>query len=101
MKRGEEAEFSVIAESFNNLEEEDSFKDEEIIKSIKDYDPKRNLYFNVQLHSLVKVEDWYKDGTTLMRTLRSGGKGRSPYADSTIKCKYVAEIKHFCSKNES
>lgn len=88
MKRGEEAEFSVIAESFNNPEEEDSFKDEEIIKSIKDYDPKRNLYFNVQLHSLVKVEDWYKDGTTLMRTLRQGGKGRSPYADSTIKSKF-------------
>jgi hypothetical protein len=70
MKRGEEAEFTVIAESLNNSAEEDSIRDEEIVKKIKDHDPKKNIYFNVKLHSLVKVEDWYKDGSTLMRTLR-------------------------------
>lgn len=43
---------------------------------------------DVKFESLVKVEDWYKDGTTLVKTLRKGGKGRSPYADSTIKCKF-------------
>jgi len=38
MKRGEEAEFSVISDTFNNPDEEDSFKDEEFTKLIKDFD---------------------------------------------------------------
>lgn len=51
---------------------------------LPDYDPKKDLYLNVKLQKLVKVEDWYKDGSTMVRTLRSGGKGRSAYSDSTI-----------------
>lgn len=33
---------------------------------------------------MTKTEDWFKDGTTKVRTLRRG-KGRNPYIDSTVK----------------
>jgi hypothetical protein len=33
---------------------------------------------------LTKTEDWFKDGTTTVRTLRKG-RGRNPYIDSTVK----------------
>lgn len=33
---------------------------------------------------LAKLEDWFKDGSTMVRTLRKG-KGRNPYTDSTVK----------------
>ena len=87
MKVGEHSEFTVIAEQFNT-QDEDSFNDDILPSQITDYDSKKNLYVDVKFESLVKVEDWYKDGTTLVKTLRKGGKGRSPYADSTIKCKF-------------
>ena len=38
---------------------------------------------DITLKSLIKVESWYTDNSTMMRTLRKG-KGRSPYTDSTI-----------------
>ncbi len=88
MKRGEVAEFTVIANQFNT-QDEDSFKDSVLPGLIRDYDPAKDLYLQITLDSLVKVEDWFKDGTTLVRTIRKGGKGRSPYADSTVKCKLI------------
>ena len=36
------------------------------------------------MNQLVKIEDWFKDNSTILRTFRKG-KGRSPYIDSTIK----------------
>jgi hypothetical protein len=88
LKRGEKAEFTVIAALFNNPSDEDSFKDEVLPTLLPNYDPSKNLYVSCELKSLMKVEDWYKDGTTMVKILRKGAKGRSPYADSTIKCKY-------------
>ena len=85
MKRGEQAEFTVVASQFNNKNEEDSFTDTVITEKIPGYNPEKDLYVTVKLNSLIKVEDWYKDGRTLVKTLRKGGKGRSPYADSTIQ----------------
>lgn len=42
----------------------------------------------IELINLYKVEDWYNnDRSTTMKTLRKG-KGRNPYTDSEIKCKY-------------
>ena len=84
MKRGEVAEFTVIHEQFNNDQQEDSFTDIVLPPLIPGYDPHKNLYVRCELKSLVKVEDWYKDGTTKVKTIRQGAKGRSPYADSTI-----------------
>jgi len=40
----------------------------------------------------VKTEDWFKDGSTMVKTIRSGGKGRSPYADSDIKLRLKVEV---------
>lgn len=56
---------------------------------LKGFDEDRDLLFIVELINLYKVEDWYNnDRTTTMKTLRKG-KGRTPYADSDIKCKYT------------
>ena len=85
LKRGEEAEFTVIAELFNNQDDEDSFTDDYFPSLVKNYDAKQDLFLTIKLIRLTKVEDWYKDGSTLVKTIRSGGKGRSPYADSTTK----------------
>ena len=37
---------------------------------------------------MVKVEDWYKDGTTFKRVLKKG-KGAQPNADSEVKGKML------------
>lgn len=47
-----------------------------------------DLVVEIELVSLVKVEDWFKDGSTFKRTLRKG-KGSSPQYDSTIKSKTI------------
>jgi hypothetical protein len=87
MKRGQKAEFTIVHDQFNNTEIDDGFFDSVLPTQIPGYDSSKDLFVTVTLHKLTKVEDWYKDGTTLVRTLRKGGKGRSPYADSDIKRK--------------
>lgn len=42
------------------------------------------LFFQIKLNKLIKIEDWFKDESTIVKTLRKG-KGRNPYIDSTIK----------------
>ena len=49
-----------------------------------DYDEGKPLFAHMHLHRLTKTEDWFKDETTMVRTIRKG-KGRSPYTDSTVK----------------
>ena len=44
----------------------------------------------LELHTLIKVEDWYKDGTTFKKILRKG-KGDQPNSDSVVKCKFTAQ----------
>ena len=45
----------------------------------------------MELTKLIKVEDWYNDRTTIMRTLRKG-KGRNPYTDSEIYFRMKIEV---------
>jgi len=53
----------------------------------ENFDKEKDLYIETELISLIKVEDWFKDGgSTIKRTLRKG-KGKSPSSDSTIKGK--------------
>jgi hypothetical protein len=33
---------------------------------------------------VVKIEDWFKDGNTIVKNLRKG-RGRNPFIDSSIK----------------
>lgn len=89
MKKGEKCEFTVHPNYINSTEEE-NFED----KTLNDllggsFDNQKELYIDIKLLSLSKVEDWYKDGSTLVKTLRKGGKGRSPYSDSLIKRKQL------------
>ena len=41
------------------------------------------ITFHIELSRLTKIEDWFKDGTTIIKTLRNG-TGRNPYTDSTV-----------------
>ena len=45
----------------------------------------------MELTKLIKVEDWYNDRTTIMRTLRKG-KGRNSYTDSEIYFRMKIEV---------
>ena len=55
---------------------------------IEGWDKAKDLLFVIELLNLFKVEDWYdNDRTVTMKTLRKG-KGRNPYTDSEIKCKW-------------
>jgi hypothetical protein len=59
------------------------------MSTFKSFDKEKDLLFIIELINLYKVEDWYNnDRSTTMKTLRKG-KGRTPYSDSDIKCKYV------------
>ncbi len=78
--------------SMLNTAEEDAIQDAVLPNLISNYDNTKDVYFQIHLQTLLKVEDWYKDGTTLVKTIRKGGKGRSPYADSTIKLRLKAEV---------
>ena len=48
------------------------------------YDSDEPVFAHVTLHNLIKIEDWFKDSTTIVKTLRKG-KGRNPFVDSTVK----------------
>ena len=85
MKRLENSRFTV---NKTYWEDDDLFGDEKLLELLKDtpFDSKVDLQADIQLLKLIKVEDWYGDGTAVMRTLRRG-KGRNPYTDSDIWCK--------------
>ena len=82
MKRLENSRFTV---NKTYWEDDDLFGDEKLLELLKDtpFDSKVDLQADIQLLKLIKVEDWYGDGTAVMRTLRRG-KGRNPYTDSDI-----------------
>ena len=87
LKRGEKCKVE-IKNSFVQEEDPDL---EEILKECKQddeslYDPSKPLFAHVELLRLVKMEDWFKDGSTIAKTLRKG-KGRSPYTDSVVKAR--------------
>jgi len=43
------------------------------------------LIVDLEMHSFVKVDDWYKDGTVLKRMLRKGHGSDIPFTDATVK----------------
>ena len=58
-----------------------------LFEGVEGWDPSKSFIMEIRLHEIIKVEDWYGDKSTMMRKLRRG-KGRSPYSDSTIYCKW-------------
>ena len=55
------------------------------------YDQSLPLFAHVHLARLAKLEDWFKDGSTIVRTLRKG-RGRNPYTDSTVKFRMEIQV---------
>ena len=89
MKRGEQSRFTVMPDFLN--EEEDEGMEEFLSASTQSWDKARPFVLDLQLVNLTKVEDWYSDKTTIMRTLRKG-KGRNAYSDSTIYFRIKIEV---------
>ena len=88
MKRGEKSRFT-ISEQF--LEENEDEGMEEFFAEVPAWDKTKTFVIDLELTKLIKVEDWYKDKTTVMRTLRKG-KGRNPYTDSLISFRIKIEV---------
>jgi hypothetical protein len=55
------------------------------------YDESKPLFVMAEMVRLVKIEDWFKDGTTIVRTLRKG-KGRNIYVDSTVSIRLSISV---------
>lgn len=77
MKRGEKAKIEIKKTFIPN-------EDSELVALLgEDYDHDKTIFAFVHLKRLVKTEDWFKDGSTLVKTLRKG-KGRNPFIDSEV-----------------
>ena len=87
MKRGESSRFTVMPDFFTENEDEGMI---EFFEGTS-WDKTKPFVIDMQLNKLVKVEDWYGDRTTMMRTLRKG-KGRNAYTDSTIYFRIKVEV---------
>ena len=73
-----------VRSSFAPQEDKDLVELLEKSESKQKYNPEAALFMEFNLLRLTKTEDWFKDGTTLVRTLRKG-RGRNPFIDSTVK----------------
>ena len=79
MKRGEKSRFIVSQEFLAENEDEGM----EAFFEGTPWDKNNFFVMDMELLSLIKVEDWYQDKSAVMRTLRKG-KGRNAYTDSTV-----------------
>lgn len=80
MKRGEECRIEIERRF---VPTQDKALHELLTASGK-YDESQMIMAHLKLHNLIKSEDWFKDESTIVRTLRKG-KGRTPFVDSLIK----------------
>lgn len=88
MKRGEKSRFTVSQDFLTENEDEGM---EEFFAGSPAWDKTKTFVIDLELINLIKVEDWYKDKSTVMRTLRRG-KGRNPYTDSLIYFRIKIEV---------
>ena len=93
MKRGE-SNSTIVRSDF--IKENDL----ELLKKLagdKVFDEEKEVMIDLELHKMIKVEDWSKDGKglALKRILRKG-KGSSPNADSTVKGTLHLTLYLFC-----
>lgn len=74
--------------------------DEELIARLGDkYEAEKDLVVDCELVALIKVEQWYDDGT-VKRILRKG-KGRSPNLESTVWGKSISYFLNCFSPSQS
>ena len=88
MKRGETTRFTVNPEFLDEVEDNGL---EQFFAGNEAWDRTKPFVMDITLRSLIKVESWYTDNSTMMRALRKG-KGRSPYTDSTIYFRMKIEV---------
>jgi hypothetical protein len=79
MKRGEKSRYTV-SEDFIAENEDETM--EPFFEGTQ-WDRTKCFVMDIELLSIIKVEDWYNDKSCIMRTLRKG-KGRNAYTDSTV-----------------
>jgi hypothetical protein len=58
---------------------------------LTDRNPDKDFVMQIEMKNIVKVEDWYNDKKVMLRKLRNG-KGRNPYADSTVWFRLKLEV---------
>lgn len=75
MKRGEQSKIEV---KHNFIPEED--KELESLLGA-DYNKELPVIIHLDMEKIIKIEDWFKDESTIVRTIRKG-KGRNPFVDS-------------------
>ena len=88
MKRGEISRYTINPEFL--VEQEDNGI-EQFFEGCESWDKSKPFVMDITLKGLIKVESWYTDNSTMMRTLRKG-KGRNAYTDSTIYFRIKIEV---------
>lgn len=88
MKREEVCRYT-ISKDFSEEWDDCGIKD--FFADCEKYDESKDFEMEIELQKLIKVEDWYGEKSTMMRTLRKG-KGRQPYTDSTIWFRMKIEV---------
>ena len=85
MKRGEQTQ-TLVKASFVSQYDQGLWK---FVTEKTGELPESSFFFvDVTLHSLIKVEDWFKDGTSFLKTYKKG-KGAQPNSDSIVKSKSI------------
>lgn len=93
VKKGERSEFTINAGYLNGTQDdEETLEDNKLIELFPIWDKSKDLFIRMEVTYIVKIEDWFKDGSTMVRTLRKGGKGRNPYCDSTVKLRMKIQV---------
>ena len=93
VKKGERCEFTVNAGFLNgSQDDEDTLTDDKFIELFPQWDKSKDLFVRMEVLYLVKIEDWFKDGSTIVRTLRKGGKSRNPYCDSLVTLRLRIQV---------
>jgi hypothetical protein len=62
-------------------------EDPEILERFPGIDKDQDLEIDMTLHSVVKVDNWYKDGYVISKRLKKGVGSGSPYLDGIVACK--------------
>jgi hypothetical protein len=58
-------------------------EDQATVELLGEYDKEKPVFADIHILKLIKIEDWFKDETTFVKTFRKG-RGRNPYTDSTV-----------------
>jgi hypothetical protein len=77
---------SVKREEHSRIQIKPSFlveEDQATCELLGDFDKEKPVFAEINILKLIKIEDWFKDGTTIVKTFRKG-RGRNPYTDSTV-----------------